>query len=320
MKNAHLPAYRMMGYQVESIYDPKRDLAEQLAQDFEISKTLTDLESLPEGRIFDIATPASAIAAILQKIPVGSFVLMQKPMGETLSQAEEIVRICEERNLKAAVNFQLRWAPYTLALKELIAKGELGEIVDVEFKINVHTPWALWSFLELAPRMEMVYHSIHYIDLVRDLLGEPVAIWARSIKHPDSAKLESSRSLIYFEYGEMLRATISTYHAHKAGSKYEESYLKVEGTRGVAKLQMGLNLDYPKGGSDYLHVWTENDDRWRDVPFEGSWFPHAYRGPMSAMMNWVRTGEPPSTEVHQSLKTMQLVEDAYYASDLFGRN
>lgn len=321
MRNAHLPAYQMCGFQPVSIFDYKAELAQKLAQEFGILYVAESLEDIiakaPSDAIFDLATPANAIAEILRKLPDGAFVLMQKPMGETLAQAEEIVRVCDEKNLKAAVNFQLRWAPYTLALKSLLETNALGDLLDLEFKINVHTPWVIWYFLELAPRMEMVYHSIHYIDLIRDILGEPKNVWARAIKHPDAPKLESSRSFAYFEYGDNLRATVSTYHAHKAGPKHQESYLKLEGTKGVAWIQMGLNLNYPEGGADIFEYWLEGDSEWTQVPLEGGWFPHAFRGPMSAMMDWKAGGEVPSTEVHHSIETMRLVEKAYRASDEF---
>ncbi|MEI8281357.1 MAG: gfo/Idh/MocA family oxidoreductase, partial [Armatimonadota bacterium] len=101
---------------------------------------------------------------------------------------------------------------------------------------------------------------------------------------------------------------------------YEESYLKLEGTQGVARFQMGLNLNYPEGGPDKFEYWLEGDADWTEVRLEGGWFPHAFRGPMSAMMDWQARGVAPSTEIHDALKTMQLVEDAYQASDQMKQN
>jgi predicted dehydrogenase len=319
MRNAHLPAYQMCGFEVAGIFDTNQTIAEELASQFNIPLVANTLEELilkaPKGAIFDLATPPKTYAEILRLLPDGAYVLIQKPIGETLYDAEEVVRICDEKNLKAAANHQLRWAPYTLALKSLIESGKLGDLVDLEFNINVHTPWQDWPFLEKSPRMEIVYHSIHYLDLIRDLFGQPAGVWARSIKHVDAPRLDSSRSFIYFEYGEWRRATISTYHAHKAGPKYEASYLKLEGTKGVARVQMGLNLNYPKGGPDKFEYWLEGDSVWTEVPLEGGWFPHAFRGPMSAMMDWRAGGDLPSTEIHDAIKTMILVEEAYWNSD-----
>ncbi len=322
MRAAHLPAYELCGFKVNGIFDSRPEVSAQIAIDFEIAivaNSLSELVSVaPEDVIFDIAVPGRNILEVLAQLPDNAYVLIQKPLGETLQQAKEIVAAVESKNLHAAVNFQLRWAPYSLALKSLLATNVLGEIHDVDVKINVHTPWANWTFLEDAPRMEMVYHSIHYLDFIRHIMGEPRGVQARSIRDPRSPKLESSRSTIILDYGDFCRATVHTYHGHVAGPKHQESYLKAEGTTGVARFQMGLNMDYPKGGPDIFEYWLEGDEDWTNVPLEGSWFPHAFRGPMAAMMTWCAGGPAPSTEVHDALITMKLVEAAYKSSDIGG--
>ena len=42
------------------------------------------------------------------------------------------------------MNFQLRFAPMMLALKDAIGKGWLGEIVDFDAWLALATPWQLW--------------------------------------------------------------------------------------------------------------------------------------------------------------------------------
>ena len=76
-----------------------------------------------EDAIFDLATPPSRHADVLKALPEGSVALIQKPMGSDLAEATEILRICRERNITAAVNFQLRFAPMMLALKDAIRQG-----------------------------------------------------------------------------------------------------------------------------------------------------------------------------------------------------
>ena len=82
--------------------------------------------------------------------------------------------------MNAAVNFQLRYAPFIAEARKLIESGSMGKLVDVEVNVNVFTPWHQWNFLYGAERVEILYHSIHYIDLVRSLLGEPQRIYART--------------------------------------------------------------------------------------------------------------------------------------------
>ena len=70
---------------------------------------------------------------------------MQKPMGESIEQAKEILDICHEKNLIAGVNFQLRQAPYIIAARQLIDEGKIGEIVDIDWRVVELHPWHLWD-------------------------------------------------------------------------------------------------------------------------------------------------------------------------------
>src|SRR5258707_6856992 len=91
--------------------------------------------------IFDVAIPPENIASVLERLPLGVPVLIQKPMGRDLADARRIVAICRERKLCATVNFQLRFAPHMLAIKDTLKRSAFGEFLDVELRINLHTPW-----------------------------------------------------------------------------------------------------------------------------------------------------------------------------------
>ena len=319
--NAHYPAYRKVGFQIHSAFDIDESTAQVRCQEWGVPHVdnLTALiEQAPSRCVFDIAVPGSAVANILRQLPIGSYALIQKPLGETLAQAREIVSICESREIHAATNFQLRWAPYMLALQDALEQGLLGETYELEVKVNTFTPWANWTFLEKAPRMEMVYHSIHYLDFIRLLWGEPLAVKAHSINDPSSLKLESTRSTVVLDYGKQRRAVVQTFHNHMAPARHGESYCRIEGTRGAMWVQMGLNLNYPKGDRDALEIWRSGDPDWTVIEPAGSWFPDAFIGPMAAMMRWENGLESPSTEVHDSFRTMALVEAAYASSAALG--
>ncbi|MFI6634121.1 hypothetical protein ACIBI7_35025 [Nonomuraea fuscirosea] len=41
--------------------------------------------------------------------------------------------------------------------------------------VNICTDWSAWDWLVATGRLEIVYHSIHYLDAIRSLLGDPEA-------------------------------------------------------------------------------------------------------------------------------------------------
>lgn len=321
VENAHYPAYRLAGFEVVAGYDLNHERASALGQRFgvpQISQSLNELiASSPANAVFDIAVPGRAILEILQALPAGSTTLIQKPMGETLDEARAILALCREKRLTAAINFQMRFAPYIIAARDMIAQGLIGEVNDMEVRMQVYTPWHLWDFLKDAPRLEILYHSIHYVDLVRSFFGNPQSVHAKTLVHPLTPDLAPTRTAMILDYDERVRATIMTNHGHIYGIEKQQSYVKWEGNKGAIQVRAGLNMDYPKGQPDrFEYILLEDDDpNWRTLPINGSWFPEAFIGTMSSLMRFV-DGEVDMlpTSVEDAIMTMATVEAAYQAS------
>lgn len=197
----------------------------------------------------------------------------------------------------------------------MIEQGCIGELHDMEVRVSVFTPWHLWTFLEGITRVEILYHSIHYIDLIRSFLGDPIGVYARTVKHPMTMKLASTRSNIILDYGDRLRANINTNHGHNYGLEHQESFVKWEGTKGAIKVQLGILMDYPKGQPDifeYVQTDPEQVQRWRVLATEGSWFPDAFIGSMRSLIGFLDGfSNLLPTSVDDAYKTMAVVEAAY---------
>lgn len=321
--DAHYPAYRKAGFSVVGLFDLNRDRAQQMASQFNVPAIYHSIAeaaaNAPAAAIFDIAVPASAIPAVLRELPDHRAVLIQKPMGENLAEARIIQALCHAKNLTAAINFQLRYAPFVLAAKSLIDQGVIGQVHDLEVRATVYTPWHLWRFLEKVPKPEILYHSIHYIDLVRAFLGEPRSVYGKSVKHPKAMQMDGTRTNIILDYGDVLRANIETNHHHEYGLRHQESYIKWEGDRGAIKATLGLLMNYPQGEPDvfeYCVLEAGQAPVWQPVAIEGSWFPEAMIGSMASLMRYVEgsTDQLP-TAVDDAFKTMAVAEAVCLSSD-----
>jgi predicted dehydrogenase len=319
VRDAHLPAYKKAGFPVIAITDQDRNKAEHLARAFGISTVLSGMEEAaayaPGNVVFDVAVPASALVPVLQQIPDGAAVLLQKPMGETLREARTILEICQTKRLIAAVNFQLRFAPNMLMAWRLCESGALGNIHDMEVRVSVMTPWHLWDFLQKAPRIEILYHSIHYVDLVRSWFGNPISVLAKTLTSPEAAHLAPTKSVIVMDYGDDKRVFINTNHSHYFSAQSQESFVQWEGTEGAMRAQMGVNLGYPAGRPDTFKCIFQGDSAWRDAEVSENWFPDAFVGTMGSLQAYVEgsTFLLP-TRVEDAFETMRVVEAAYASS------
>ncbi|MBI5289222.1 MAG: Gfo/Idh/MocA family oxidoreductase [Chloroflexi bacterium] len=317
VRDAHLPVYARLAFPVAGIFDVDAEAAHERAAEFGIERVFASLDeaAAAPGVVFDLAVPPAAIPEILRRLPDGAAVLMQKPMGRDLDEARIIRGICHAKGLTAAVNFQLRFAPNMLALRDAIDRGVLGEITDVEVRLNLHTPWGYWAFLKGVPRLEILMHSIHYIDLVRSLIGEPRGVYARGARYPGLEGYPDVRTSIILDYGGELRCSLTMNHTHEFGPGEAVSQIKVEGTNAAAIAKMGVNLNYPHGEPDDLRFAERGSSAWTSVELRGSWFTEAFEGPMSNLQR-VLAGEDAAlvSGVDDAFRTMAVVEACYASS------
>ncbi|AKR57296.1 oxidoreductase [Devosia sp. H5989] len=309
--DAHLPAYRLAGLPVAGVYDLDLAKAGAMAEKWGIRafSTLEEAIATPNA-VYDLALPPSAHLKVLPSLPDGAAVLLQKPMGSDLAEATEILKLCRAKDLRAAVNFQLRFSPMFLALKDAVDRGWLGDIVDVEVHLNLVTPWQLFSFLKGLPRIEIAVHSIHYLDAIRFFLGNPGGVHARTLGHP-STDLAQTRTSALIDFAPGQRVTLSINHNHDFGRRFQDASFRIEGSEGAAMVKLGVLLDYPKGEPDELWITRRGED-WTQVPLEGGWFPHAFRGTMSNLQRFA-AGEDETlvTSVEDAWYTMALTEAAF---------
>jgi predicted dehydrogenase len=320
VRDAHLPAYRQAGFPVAGVFDLRREVAEARAKEFNLPRVFASVAeaiAVPNA-VFDLGVPPKSQEAALENLPDGAAVLSQKPMGNSLEMAKRIVAICERKKLHAAVNFQFRFCPSMLAIQDLVKRGELGELVEIEVRLNIQTPWETFPFLYSESRVEIQVHTVHYLDTIRMLLGEPSRVFARTVQHPHFPKLASTRSSIILDYGDMIRCCLSINHCHPFGPRHQAATFRVEGTEGCAIATMGASLDYPRGQPDRLEVFPRSQKEWVELPLSGRWFPDAFIGTMSNLQRFV-AGEDAAlvSPVADALQTMKLVE-ACYVSDARG--
>lgn len=313
--DAHLPAYRKAGFAVAALYDLDRARAETLAAKWGVPRVFGSIEeAVAADAVFDVAAPPVAHRAILEALPEGATVLLQKPMGLDLAEATAIRDTCRARGLTASVNFQLRYSAMMLAIRDAIRQDRLGALTEIEVHINLVTPWHLFPHLKPNPRVEIVSHSIHYLDAIRALAGDPASVFARSFGHPAS-ELADTRTSMILDYGGTLRCLLSINHHHDFGRRFQDASFRVEGVEGAAIAKLGVLLDYPAGEPDELWI-APRGGPWEQTPLAGAWFPDAFIGPMANLQRFA-AGEDATlaTHVEDAWRTMALVEAAYRSGD-----
>ena len=317
VRDAHLPAYAKAGLTVCGVTDLDPGRSAALAVDFAIPQVFSSVAdaatALGTTAVYDIAVPPDAIARILPDLPDGAAVLIQKPMGADLVQARAIRQLCRDKGLKAAVNFQLRFSPMMMAARQAVEGGLIGDPLEIEVHLNIFTPWHLFPFLLPMPRVELLVHSVHYLDSIRAVFGTPMGVFARSLPDPRAPGLAQTRTSVLLDYGDLRRGVMSINHNHQGGRQFQSAWFRIEGTAGAIMIKLGVCFDYPNGEADALW-FCPNGGAWRQVPLTGSWFIESFMGPMRNLQRF-DAGEDTTlfSGVEDAYKTMALVEACFAA-------
>ena len=105
-------------------------------------------------------------------------ILIEKPIGMTVAEAEEVAAFCEAQGVMLGVGFMMRYHAYHQKMRELVQAGVIGEVVSARSQLTCWYPemencWRQNS--KLSGGGAMMDMAIHCVDLIRYITGHEVA-------------------------------------------------------------------------------------------------------------------------------------------------
>lgn len=312
---AHVPAYRKADFEVRGIFDKDRRRAEEVCTRHGLTKVYGSLDEVlsdDQVAIVDIAVvPPAQLGIVEAALKCGKHVLVQKPMAPEVSRARKLVELAESLDRCLAVNQQMRYGEGMAAARAMVEAGWIGAVTAVDFHVNISTDWRRWDWLVVSEDLDLWYHSIHYLDSVRALLGDPSIVFCTAGRRPGQVAVGETRTMSTLVYDNGARALLHVNHENFSGDP--EARFRIDGSDGTIRGTIGLLYDYPYGRPDTLEVWSASlpTDGWVPYPVTTRWIPDAFVGPMGALMRWAATGLPAPTSGRDNLRTLALVEALY---------
>jgi predicted dehydrogenase len=312
---AHLPAYRAAGLEVTGVHDLDPGRAEDVARRHGLPTVYRSLDELlgdDRVRVVDIAVAPEAQPGIVRAaLAAGKHLLCQKPFVPDVATGEELIGLAERSGLLVAVNQQLRYDEGIAAARAMVEAGWLGEVTAMSFTVNVTTDWTPWPWLVAGDQLEIRYHSIHYLDAIRAVLGDPVEVFCAGGRTPGQVAAGETRTMSTLVFEGNARGLVHATHENRAGDP--EAAFRIDGSAGSVKGTLGLLYDYPHGRPDTLSVNSTAvpTDGWLSYPVTRRWIPDAFAGPMGSLLRAIATGVPPYPTARDNLGTIRLVNALY---------
>jgi predicted dehydrogenase len=152
-----------------------------------------------------VAAPTSEHFAISKKLlEAGKSVLVEKPMTDTVPQADQLVSLAKKNKLVLRVGHLERFNPAVEALNDIISEPKFIEVQR------------LGSFSARSLDTNVVLDlMIHDLDIILDLIQDEVKVIRSSGIHVLSEKFDIANARLEFESGCVATLTASRVHQGK---------------------------------------------------------------------------------------------------------
>lgn len=162
---SELPGVELIG-----VADTNASLAASVARDYGC-KPFADYSALLDESLdaLTVAVPTTlhkkaALDAIKRRINV----LVEKPIADTVENAEEMIKAAREQEVRLLVGHVERFNPAIMKLKELIDSGLLGEVVSISAKrVGLYNP----RIKDVGIIIDL---GTHDIDIMSYLYGQKI--------------------------------------------------------------------------------------------------------------------------------------------------
>jgi len=240
-----------------SICETDPDKLDELVKQYTFKKTSTDYHKLlqdPEIDIIDICLPHHLHYPVtLEAFKAGKHVILEKPISNSLTEADDMIAAAEEAGKRFYVALNERFLPVHQRVKELIDQGMIGKPVMAALSIagselpRMQQPDHWKGTWGMAGGGVLADSGTHAIDLALNWFGEPEYVtcdWGRFIVQPAN-KADDTVSLI-LSYPDKL---VSVYLTYAAGGQPWSEQRFVWGEHG--SISVRVESDSP------IQVWVD---------------------------------------------------------------
>lgn len=160
------------------VYDINKDFLEEASKALKVAPLYTLEEALAckcDGVILEV--PNSVHAELVKSAAAaGKHIFVEKPITNSIEDAEEIIKFCKDQNVLLQVGHSMRFMGKYHKVKELIDNNAIGRVVLIEAnyssqRAKKHTSDTWRYFRETCPGGPMLQLGIHAIDTIYYLTG-----------------------------------------------------------------------------------------------------------------------------------------------------
>ena len=242
-------------------------------------------------------------------LAAGKHVFVEKPLAQTTEQAEELVTLAEQNDLRLMVGHLLMYHPAFTYVEDIIKRGDLG---DIRYLYSVRVN------LGIIRQRENAFESLAPHDLSLALLFldcTPVAVSATGQSFLQDGVEDVAFATVFFENGKIAHLHTSWLDPHKirkvtvVGSKKMAVIDDMESTEKVRLYDKGVDLQ-PGEKRSYTNYAEAMSLRTGDIVIPKITMKEPLRAECQHFLDCVLSGSTPRSDGRNGLTVVRLLEAA----------
>jgi len=300
-------------------------LAEKIKQKYNVKYAYTDhLELLanPEVEAVYISSPvAYHKAQIIAAAAAGKHVLCEKPIAMTIADCGEVINACNEAGILAATGFMMRYNAYHRKIKEMVADGDLGQVVSARAQLTCWYPEMEGSWRQDKTQSgggALMDMGIHCIDLIEYITGsKTIKVGALNDTKTFKYNVEDS-SLVIIKLANGLTASVDSNFNIPDDAAF--CRLEIYGTKGsvVAEGTIGQveggTVRVVLVGGDIKYNAAQDRERTPETTLEVE-LGNMYTKEIESFSNSILNGTPVEVPMSEAIHLQKVITAAYESSE-----
>lgn len=315
----HLLAWRdVPGARIVAVCDRDRSKAEAAASLAGGAGVFSDAAKMMASApldFVDIVTGVESHRDLVEKAAShGLAVICQKPLAETLEDAQAMIDACDRAGVPLMVHENFRWQRPILRTVETIREGRIGRPFYARLSFRHATDiYSAQPYLRTAPRLAILDLGIHLLDVARILMGEATRLHCRTQRINPAVTGEDVATIALDHEGDRVSLVDMSFATRSVPDPFPQTILRVEGDDGTVELLEGYRLRISRSGE------MEEEDVEPPMPAWGEAHRHLIQDSVIRIQtHWVdclRSGRSPDTSGADNLKTLRLALAAYDSAE-----
>ncbi len=164
-----------------ALMGPNPQNTERLREKYGAKRAYSDDEALLRDPEIDAVYIASPVAFHARQAMLaadrGKHILIEKPLALTADEGQAVVNYCEEKGVRIAAGFMMRFGSYVQEMRRQVAEGKIGQVVSAYAQFTCWYPDmpGVWRQSKASggggALMDM---GVHVIDLIQFITGSAV--------------------------------------------------------------------------------------------------------------------------------------------------